>query len=195
MLPILFKMTFRASHIVLFLLVGILVSFSSFPAGASDITDIRFWSAPDHTRIVLDLTEPIRYETLPQENPLLLNLDLKGSLRTPKKEVSVNDSSVSRITLTEQGKGTTRIAFYQKKPLNANIFLLKPFEDKPHRLVIDLVDVALEKKEQEERQRQKEVKPKGMKTVVIDPGHGGEDPGAVGPKKTMEKNVVLKIGE
>ncbi len=61
--------------------------------------------------------------------------------------------------------------------------------------MIDLVDTALEKREQEKRQRQKEAKPKGMKTVVIDPGHGGEDPGAVGPQKTMEKDVVLKIGE
>ena len=61
--------------------------------------------------------------------------------------------------------------------------------------MIDLVDAAQEKKEQEERQRQKEISPRGTKIVVIDPGHGGEDPGAVGPKKTMEKDVVLKVGE
>jgi N-acetylmuramoyl-L-alanine amidase len=60
--------------------------------------------------------------------------------------------------------------------------------------VIDLVDVVQEKKELEERQKQKEIKPKGAKIVVIDPGHGGEDPGAIGPKKTMEKDIVLKVG-
>jgi N-acetylmuramoyl-L-alanine amidase len=52
-----------------------------------------------------------------------------------------------------------------------------------------------EKKELEERQKQKEIRPRGTKIVVVDPGHGGEDPGAIGPKKTMEKNIVLKVGE
>ena len=31
--------------------------------------------------------------------------------------------------------------------------------------------------------------------MVIDPGHGGEDPGAIGPRKTMEKDVVLKVAQ
>jgi N-acetylmuramoyl-L-alanine amidase len=188
-------MAIQLLNIILFFFFGISILFPSGSAAASKITDIRFWSAPDHTRIVLDLTDPIQYEGIPQENPPLLNLELRGSLQTSKREVAVNDFSLSKITLTEQKKGKVQIVFFQKKPLNASIFLLKPFEDKPHRLVIDLVDIALEKKEQEERQRQKEVKPRGMKTVVIDPGHGGEDPGAVGPKRTMEKDVVLKIGE
>jgi len=61
--------------------------------------------------------------------------------------------------------------------------------------VIDLVDLAQEKKDQEERQRQKEIRSKGTKVIVIDPGHGGEDPGALGPRKTMEKDIVLKVGE
>ena len=87
------------------------------------------------------------------------------------------------------------MVLHQKKLLHANVFTLKPYEDKTHRLVIDLVDVVQEKKEIEERQKQKEIKPKGTKIVVVDPGHGGEDPGAVGPKKTMEKDIVLKVGE
>lgn len=32
-------------------------------------------------------------------------------------------------------------------------------------------------------------------TVVLDPGHGGEDPGAIGPKGTYEKDVVLAVGK
>jgi N-acetylmuramoyl-L-alanine amidase len=61
--------------------------------------------------------------------------------------------------------------------------------------VIDLIDVTQEKKEQEERQRQKEVQSKGTKIVVIDPGHGGEDPGAIGPRRTMEKDIVIRVGK
>jgi len=163
---------------------------------AATITDIRFWSAPDHTRVVLDLTEPIQYESFSQENPPQSHLELKGvTLLTQKKEIEVNDPYLTKIGLTKLAKGKIKLIFYQKRPLNVNIFPLKPYQDKPHRLVIDLVDLAKEKKEQEERQRRKEISPKGTKIVVIDPGHGGEDPGAVGPRKTMEKDIVLKVGE
>jgi N-acetylmuramoyl-L-alanine amidase len=185
----------RLLKITLLVFIGSSILTPPASGGTPQITDIRFWSAPDHTRVVVDLTEPIQYEGSSQENPPLLTMELKGSLKTPRREVVVNDLFLIKVILTEPKKNTVKIVFHEKKPLHANAFLLKPYQDKPHRLVIDLVDIALEKKEQEERQYQKEVKPKGMKTVVIDPGHGGEDPGAIGARKTMEKDVVLKIGE
>ena len=185
----------RLPKITLLIFIGISILTPLASAGAPQITDIRFWSAPDHTRVVVDLTEPIEYEGSSQENPPLLTMELKGSLKIPRREMVVNDLFLIKVILTEPRKNRVKIVFHEKKPLHANVFLLKPYQDKPHRLVIDLVDIALEKKEQEERQYQKEVKPKGMKTVVIDPGHGGEDPGAIGAWKTMEKDVVLKIGE
>jgi N-acetylmuramoyl-L-alanine amidase len=167
-----------------------------FPSMAGMITDVRFWSAPDHTRIVLDLTEPIQYESSSQEAPPQFHLELKGTLlHTLKREIELKDPFLTKISLIELGKDKTKLVLHKKKPLNANVFILKPYQDKPHRLVIDLVDVVQEKKELEERQKQKEIKPKGTKIVVIDPGHGGEDSGAVGPKKTMEKDIVLKVGE
>ncbi len=61
--------------------------------------------------------------------------------------------------------------------------------------MIDLIESAQEKKEQEERRKLKETRPKGTKIVVIDPGHGGEDPGAIGPSRTMEKDIVFRIGK
>jgi N-acetylmuramoyl-L-alanine amidase len=165
------------------------------PVSASLITDIRFWSAPDYTRVVLDLTEPVQYEVSFSKKPPQYHLELKDtSLFTKKKELDVNDHYLSKIILSDLGKDKVKLIFYQKKSLNANVFPLKPYLDKPHRLVIDLIDPAAEKKE-EEREKQKEIMPKGTKIVVIDPGHGGEDPGAIGPHKTMEKDIVLKIGE
>jgi N-acetylmuramoyl-L-alanine amidase len=177
--------------------VGVLtILFQSITVSAASLTDVRFWSAPDHTRVVLDLTEPIQYETSIQENPPQFHMELKKvALLTKKRELEVNDPFLSRITLTELKKGRARLVFVQKKPLNATVFLLKPYLDKPHRLVIDLFDISQEKKEQEERRRQKEIRPKGIKIVVIDPGHGGEDPGAIGPGKTMEKDIVLRVGQ
>jgi N-acetylmuramoyl-L-alanine amidase len=178
-------------------LIGISIIFSSStPVLAALITDIRFWSAPDHARVVLDLTEPVQYESSFLEKPPQYHLELKGAtLLTKKRELEVNDPYLSKIILSDLGKDKVKLILHQKKSLDVNIFPLKPYLDKPHRLVIDLVDLAQEKKEEEERQRQKEVRPKGTKTIVIDPGHGGEDPGAMGPRKTMEKGIVLKVGE
>jgi N-acetylmuramoyl-L-alanine amidase len=176
---------------------GVCISFlQPFTALGARITDVRLWSAPDHTRIVIDLTEPIQYEVFSQENPPQFHLELKGvSLHTAKKEMDVKDPFITKISLTEFGKDKVKLVLHQKRALNANTFILKPYQDKPNRLVIDLIDVVQEKKEIEERQKQKEIRPKGTKVVVIDPGHGGEDPGAIGPKRTMEKDIVLKVGE
>ncbi len=170
--------------------------FQPMPVSASTITDIRFWSAPDHTRVVLDLTEPIQYGISSQENPPQCHIELNGVNFPPqKKELEINDTYLSKIILADLGKAKVKLILCQKRPLNTTVFHLKPYLDKPHRLVIDLVDVGQEKKEQEEREKQKEIRPKGTKIVVIDPGHGGEDPGAIGPRKTMEKDIVLKVGE
>jgi len=160
------------------------------------VTDVRLWSAPDHSRVVIDLTESIQYESSPLENPPQFHLELKGAfLYTPKRELEVKDPFLAKISLMELEKGRVKLVLHQKKPLHVNVFTLKPYEEKTYRLVIDLVDIVQEKKEIEERQKQKEIKPKGTKIVVVDPGHGGEDPGAVGPRKTMEKDIVLKVGE
>ncbi len=182
--------------ISLFLIILSISFLQPSPALGARITDVRYWSAPDHTRIVIDLTEPIQYETFLQENPPQFHLELKGtSIHTSKKEMDVKDPLVTKISLIELGKNKVKLILHQKRALSANTFTLKPYQDKSHRLVIDLIDVAQEKKEIEERQKQKEIKPKGTKIVVIDPGHGGEDPGAIGPQKTMEKDIVLKMGE
>jgi N-acetylmuramoyl-L-alanine amidase len=160
------------------------------------VTDVRFWSAPDHTRVVIDLTESVQYESSSQEAPPQFHLELREAfLYTPKRELEVKDPFLAKISLMGLEKGRVKLVLHQKKPLNVNVFTLKPYEEKTYRLVIDLVDIVQEKKEIEERQKQKEIKPKGAKIVVIDPGHGGEDPGAVGPRKTMEKDIVLKVGE
>ena len=191
------KMGTKFFKIISLFFLGISIILSQpFTVLGAMITDVRLWSAPDHTRIVLDLTEPIQYETSSQETPPQFHLELKGvGLHTPKREMEVKDPFLTKINLIELGKDKAKLILHQKKPLNANVFILKPYQDKPHRLVIDLVDVVQEKRELEERQKQKEIKPKGTKIIVIDPGHGGEDPGAVGPKKSMEKEIVLKVGE
>lgn len=182
--------------LIIFLIFSSLILNFGF-AYSSTITDIRFWSAPDHTRIVLDITKPIKFETISQEDKLQLHLLLKDAdISTTKREIVINDPFISKISIIEiKREKDIKLVIQQKRQLQANIFLLKPYLQKPHRLVIDLVDIHQEQEEVKERQRQREIQPKGTKIVVIDPGHGGEDPGAIGPRKTMEKDIVLKVGE
>jgi N-acetylmuramoyl-L-alanine amidase len=185
---------FSKFHFLFFFGISILLLQPRNVLGAL-VTDVRFWSAPDHSRVVIDLTESIQYESSSQENPPQFHLELKGAfLYTPKRELEVKDPFLARISLMEIEKGRVKLVLHQKKLLSVNVFTLKPYEEKAYRLVIDLVDIVQEKKEIEARQKQKEIKPRGTRIVVIDPGHGGEDPGAVGPKKTMEKDIVLKVG-
>ncbi len=191
------KMAAKFLKIIPLFFFGISLFFVQPPTAlGAMITDIRLWSAPDHTRIVIDLTEPIQYESSSQENPPQFHLELKGVfLYTRKREMEVKDPFLTKINLTDPEKGRVELVLHQKKPLNATVFALKPYQDKTHRLVIDLVDLVQEKREIEERQKQKEIMPKGTKIIVIDPGHGGEDPGAIGPRKTMEKDIVLKVAQ
>lgn len=179
---------------LLFWLLGSFLLFQPVLSLAAKVTDVRFWSATDHTRVVLDLNEPVQFDTISQEAPPQTVIELRGaSLQTQKRQLEPKDLFVIKVILTEVAPDSVKLLLQQQRPLKANVFLLKPHQDKPYRLVVDLVDLVQEKREEEERRRQKEIEPKS-KIVVIDPGHGGEDPGAVGPMKTMEKDIVLKVG-
>ena len=167
---------------------------TSSPREIARLMEIRYWSAPDHTRVVADLEGAPEYEILPQEDPLVFTLQLRGVL-LPKgsQEVSVGDAIIRKMKVDPAGSNEAKLFLFLVKPGKLNVFLLKPFEDKPDRLVMDVSRPDLEEKEKEQRQVTRELKAKKKRIVVIDPGHGGDDPGAIGPRKTMEKDIVLAL--
>jgi N-acetylmuramoyl-L-alanine amidase len=95
---------------------GVAFSFlQPFTVLGARITDVRLWSAPDHTRIVIDLSEPIQYQASSQENPPQFHLELKGvSLHTARKEIDVKDPFITKISLTELGKDKVKLILHQK---------------------------------------------------------------------------------
>jgi len=158
--------------------------------------DIRQWSAPDHTRVVIDLDGPPIYEVPPPVNPLILRMNLQRvSLPKGKQEIFVNDQVIRKVRVQPVEKGGVEVTLLLIKPARWDVFVLKPFDDKPHRLVIDVSRPDLEEKEKAERQVSQKLKTKKTRIVVIDPGHGGEDPGAIGPARTREKDVVLALAK
>ena len=164
--------------------------------GIARLLEIRHWSAPDHTRVVADLEGPPGFEILPQADPLVFTLQLRGVL-LPKgrQEVLVGDPVIRKMKVEPESRNEAKLSLFLIKPGRLNVFLLKPFEDKPDRLVIDVSRPDLEEKEKEQRQFTRELKAKKKRIVVIDPGHGGDDPGAIGPRKTMEKDIVLAMAQ
>jgi len=65
--------------ILLSFIVVSVILFQALSVSAALITDVRFWSAPDHTRVVLDLTEPLQYESSTSEKPYECHVELTGA--------------------------------------------------------------------------------------------------------------------
>jgi len=178
-----------------------LIAFSMFQpvlAGTSNKLDsLRFWTAPDHTRLVLGLSSTVEHKVFALDNPPRLVVDLKNlkfDARLP--EFSAHHKVLSLIRQAPRNKKDLRIVLDLKTAVNVKSFQLKPNSDYGHRLVVDLYP----KKNVSTTHRLVVKKTantlKSKKWVIaVDAGHGGEDPGAKGYRGTREKVVVLAIAK
>lgn len=147
------------------------------------VKDIRYWSSADYTRIVVDLSEPVQFSKNRLANPDRLYFDLPNT--TIAKEIRTNlpvgDGILKTVRASQFNNETVRVVFDLEEISDYKTFII----DNPARLVIDVYG-KIKKAEKPDFQITK-------KRVVIDAGHGGHDPGAVGMEKLYEKNVVLDI--
>ncbi len=165
------------------------------PAWATvvDVQNVRLSSAVDNTRLVFDLNAAAEYETFTLSNPDRVVIDLyRAQLNANLKKVDLGDSYLLEIRHSERDGNHVRIVLDVKQPVTINSFLLKPSAGYGDRLVIDLQGEAIQT-----TQAAPQPAPVLLRDVVIalDPGHGGRDPGAVGPSGKYEKHVVLTIAE
>ena len=166
-----------------FLLLTVFLFFSSpFLSQASDevnVTDISYWSYPEYTRVVVTLSDRAEFSKKLLSNPDRLFFDIKDS--TIRKELKTNlpigNGMLKSVRAAQFTSDTVRVVLDLEKIKEYKIISL---ED-PVRIIIDVYGGLT----------QKAVSSK--KRIVIDAGHGGHDPGAVGPKKLYEKDVVLDI--
>ena len=158
---------------------------------STEISNVRYWAAPDHTRIVFDLdSEPI-YQVKENENILTLKFTDATFNKSIPAEIILDKPGIKKIIFYSTAENTVKIEFILDKHLKADVFKLKKFQDKPQRVVIDII---VELPPQQEIIKEPIPKLTQKKIIVIDPGHGGDDPGAVGKRGTYEKNIVLVIG-
>jgi N-acetylmuramoyl-L-alanine amidase len=175
---------------LLFILTGVI--FSACPVYAlSNVLNIRHWAAPDHTRVVIDVSGDVQYSIEEAEKKLIVHLNEVLVSEDFPHELILNKPGIDRIMISSHPEGVS-IELSISENVITKVFKQKKFQDKPDRIVIDIEFPDVEKQESKKREEEKVLRKN--KIIVIDPGHGGDDPGAIGKLKTQEKNVVLDIG-
>lgn len=173
---------YRASYysvVSALLFLAIVTLFPSFSSATDkiDVTDIRYWSYPDYTRVVISLTDNPDYIRNRLTKPDRLYFDIKNSRlkKELQKTISVGNGMLKTVRAGQFSDSIVRVVLDFDKMTNYKVLTM---ED-PIRLIIDIYG---------EKQTAS-----AKKRIVLDPGHGGHDPGAVGPKNLYEKDVVLDI--
>lgn len=178
----------------MFLLCWILVfGGPSCALGASQILNIRHWVAPDHTRVVIDMTEDASFTVEKGERTLAVDLEDSSVSAGLAGEMILKKPGVEKIALFPRSPSGVRVVLTLPDSVQTTVFKLKKFQDKPYRIVVDLVLPDAAKQASEAREQIKVTRK--ARVVVIDPGHGGDAPGAVGKQGTCEKDVVLAISK
>ena len=169
-----------------------------FTAHATQISNARLWRSEDKLRLVFDLSGPVQYKTFSLTAPERLIIDLSGAgLSGDFSQLALKNSGITSIRSGHFGKADTRIVLDLAAPMRLNSFLLPPQDGQGHRLVLDLTSATQAPRQiaAEPARSVDKAHPKRDIIVVVDPGHGGKDPGAIGSKGQREKDVVLSIAQ
>ncbi|MBX9496846.1 N-acetylmuramoyl-L-alanine amidase AmiC [Yersinia enterocolitica] len=188
-------------------------------AASSHIIAVRIWPSSTYTRVTLESNTPLKYRQFALTNPDRIVVDIEGvhlnsTLKEMTKQVQSGDPYLKQARVGQFDKNTVRLVLELKQSISPQLFTLKPFAEFKNRLVVDLYPqegktsaeddpllALLEdyNKGNVERTLPAEA-PKAGKAgrdrpivIMLDPGHGGEDPGAIGRNKTREKDIVLQI--
>ncbi len=177
---------------------------------ATQIQGVRIWRAPDNTRLVFDLNGPVQHSVFNLQNPERIVIDVPGvELTANIRDILKTTSPIQDVRTGRKDDGL-RIVLDMKARVYPKSFTLTPNQPYGHRLVVDLFDQAQTAEITLPARQQPVGKPVdstaapvtvkkqvtgGQRDVVvaIDAGHGGEDPGAIGPGGLREKDVVLAI--
>jgi len=197
------------------LVVGLVLSLMATDLfAASDVQSVRLWRAPDNTRLVFDLSGPVEHKIFTLTAPDRLVIDVTGAtLKAELDKLALQNTPVASLRAGQHDANTLRVVVDLHAPVSPKSFSLAPNQQYGHRLVVDLFDQATAARAATQPPATATpstpaapVSPTlpavklpatsgGKRDIVIaiDAGHGGEDPGAIGPRGTREKDVVLKV--
>lgn len=178
----------RLSSAVLTMLLGLLPSL----VYAATVREFRIWRAPDHTRVVMDLSGPVTHNVITLTHPDRIVVDIDNTtLKAKTDKLDFQGSPIIDIRTGVKDKHDLRVVMDLRTAVNPRSFLLKANKEYGDRLVIDLYDkqTAQPVVKHVNDQKHRDI------IVAIDAGHGGEDPGATGFHHLHEKQVVLAIAK
>jgi len=162
-------------------------------ANVVEIQGARLWIAPDQTQLVIDANGPLEHKIFPVSDPERLIIDIPDGRVVGKLPLAEPDDQLVkgvRSGVLENGK--LRIVIDLKQSVRAKSALLEPNERYGHRLVVDLIPKS------GPINKPVASAAKGGKSwrdlvIAIDAGHGGDDPGAIGPGGALEKEITIAI--
>jgi N-acetylmuramoyl-L-alanine amidase len=192
-------------------LLVMLCCVGSAVSASQRIESVRMNNAPDSTRIVFDLPAQLEHRVDKLANPDRIVLDVHGAtLGFDLAQLDLSNTAIREIR-TGQHEGRLRVVLDMHKAKRPRTLMLAPDAPNGWRLVLDLFD-DLDVDEPVSRPATTanaaparpaaaptpapvaQTRPSGRQMVIaLDPGHGGQDPGAIGPSGTREKDVVLQI--
>lgn len=190
---------FRRNSMRIVFVLGLLWLAGSSAFAAAQVDSLRYWTAPDHTRVVFGISSPIEHKVFTLDNPPRLVIDLNQAQITEAfPDVPPNHDLLQLVRSAKRGDQDVRVVLDLKAAVKPKSFLLKPSGAYGHRLVVDLYpESGASTQNRLDAKPQAPVATKVLTqrdiVVAIDAGHGGEDPGARGRRGTQEKDVVLSI--
>ncbi|WP_455425578.1 N-acetylmuramoyl-L-alanine amidase AmiC [Dryocola sp. LX212] len=187
-------------------------------AASSQVVAVRVWPASSYTRVTVESNKMLKYKQFALSNPERVVVDIEGVnlnsvLKGVGNQIRVDDPFIKSARVGQFDPNTVRMVFELKQNVTPHLFALAPVAKFKERLVIDLYPANMNSEQDPllalledynngklDNKMPAEQGPKPGKAgrdrpivIMLDPGHGGEDPGAIGPNKTREKDIVLKI--
>ena len=175
---------------MMMLLMGLAAAVS-----AGEVQNLRIWAGPDSTRAVLDLDQRVDYRIFTLEDPYRLVVDIRDTRAGGPLPFDEDTGGViAGVRHGVRNDTDLRVVFDLDGKAQPQSFLLDPAGEYGHRLVVDLVPEGAVSAEERVRAVARSASNGERDMIVaIDAGHGGEDPGAIGPGGTFEKTVTLQI--
>lgn len=157
------------------------------------ILGVRTWAGPEYTRVVFDLTGAVEHTLFTLADPHRVVIDMRNTSVAPRLlEGAAGQGVVQGLRGGVQDRNDLRVVLDLSAQVRAKSFSVKPEQGAGHRLVIDLQSPATPKAQPAAAVKMRPPA-RGELVIAIDAGHGGEDPGAIGPRGTFEKDVVLAV--
>lgn len=188
----------KVMRLCVIILAGLSVCAPALSA-STNVEGLRLWRAPDHTRLVFDLSDGVEHKLFTLSNPSRLVIDIKAAnMKGSLNNLDLSKTSIKTVRTATRNGSDLRVVLDLSSAVSPKSFMLKKHGDKNDRLVVDLFD---REKSREKTVAQVVQSTSGRRDIVIaiDAGHGGEDPGALGPKvgkrRLREKDVVLAISK